>query len=66
MILGLEVYRYKSGWYITSLWCYRFIGLRGFEIVVVFLQASHRGWMAWEDGSGLAAAGIENQGKTTA
>ena len=48
-ILWLEIFHYKSGLYITSLWSYHFTGLRESDGVVAgFLQASHRGWMAWE------------------
>jgi hypothetical protein len=62
-ILGLEIYSYKPGWYITSLWCYHFMGLGESELVVAgFLPASHRGWMSWEDRSSLAAAGCRNHG----
>lgn len=40
------------------------MGLRGSEWVVAgFLQASHRGWIVWEDWSGLTAAGHGKQGK---
>ena len=40
------------------------MGLRGSEWVVAgFLQASHGGWIVWEDWSGLTAAGHGKQGK---
>ena len=64
-ILWLEIFHYKSGLYITSLWSYHFTGLRESDGVVAgFLQASHRGWMAWEVRETRQQAGRENQGKS--